>query len=81
MDAWPERRVVLCLTKDLAGYWRDIPVTTENVADHIQYGITFGPTEVSMCGTGAISYPTPRGNDEYARPGALWTDVVARHAR
>src|ERR1043166_5206530 len=48
MDARPARGVVLCLTKHLAGYWRDIPVTTENVANHIQYRIAFGPTEVSM---------------------------------
>ena len=39
---------MLCLTKHLAGYWRDISVTAENVADHIQYGIAFGPIEVSM---------------------------------
>ena len=48
MDARPAGGVVLCLTKYLAGYWRDIPVTTENIADHIQYGIAFGPAEVSM---------------------------------
>src|ERR1700746_3681456 len=48
MDARPSRWVVLCLTKHLAGYWRDIPVTTENIADHIQDGIAFSPTEVSM---------------------------------
>jgi hypothetical protein len=48
MDARPARRVVLCLTKHLASYWRDIPVATENVADHIQYGIAFGPIEVSV---------------------------------
>jgi len=48
MDPRSARGVVLCLTKHLAGYWRDIPVTTENIADHIQYGIAFGPIEVSM---------------------------------
>jgi hypothetical protein len=48
MDPRPARGVVLCLTRHLAGYWRDIPVTAENVADHIQYGIAFGPIEVSM---------------------------------
>jgi hypothetical protein len=44
MEARPARGVVLCLTKHLAGYWRDIAVTTENISDHIQYGIAFGPT-------------------------------------
>jgi hypothetical protein len=48
MDPRPTRGVVLSLTKHLAGYWRDISVTTENVADHIQYGIAFGPIELSM---------------------------------
>ena len=48
MGPRPACGVVLCLTKRLAGYSRDIPVTTENIAYHIQCGIAFGPSEVSM---------------------------------
>ena len=67
MDARPARGVVLCLTKHLASYWRDIPVTAENVADHIQYGIAFGPIEVSMWHLpGSIAYA-----DQAMQPGRV----------
>jgi DNA-binding response OmpR family regulator len=37
MNAGPARGIVLCLTKHLAGYGRDIPVTTKNIANYVTH--------------------------------------------